>query len=70
MGDGALWKLWQRRNLIAHRRGMVDQAYVSRTDDTLPIGQRIHLTGRYVEESAILVRDAGIELIAALSQGS
>jgi hypothetical protein len=69
MGDGALWKLWQRRNLITHRRGMVDQFYLDKTGDLLPIGQRIRLTGRYVEESAILVRDAGIEMIAAIRLG-
>jgi hypothetical protein len=30
---------------------------------------RIHLKATYIEEAAILVRDAGIELIAAIKAG-
>ena len=70
MGDRTLWMLWQRRNLITHRRGVVDQFYLDKTGDTVPLGQRICLTGGYVEQSAILVRDAAIELIGAIRLGS
>jgi hypothetical protein len=70
MGDETVWMLWQRRNLITHRRGVVDQFYLDKTGDSVPIGQRICLTGGYVEQSAILVRDAAVELIAAIRLGS
>jgi hypothetical protein len=67
--DDALWKLWQRRNLIVHRRGMVDQPYLSKTGDKVDLGERIHLKATYIEEAAILVRDAGIELISTINAG-
>lgn len=62
-----LWILWQRRNLIAHRRGIVDQLYVSKTGDNTPVGERLALTGFYLDNCATLVRDVGIALINAIA---
>lgn len=59
----ALWLLWQRRNLIAHRRGVVDRLYLERTGDAANIGQRIVLSGEYIDECAELVRDCALALI-------
>lgn len=66
LNDDALWKLWQRRNLIVHRRGVVDQAYLSKTGEKIALGERIHLKATYIEEAAKLVRDAAIELISTI----
>jgi hypothetical protein len=67
-GSNDLWRLWQRRNLIAHRRGVVDRAYIERTGDTVPIGQRIVFSGLYIDECAELVRDCALVLITEISR--
>jgi len=69
LSNDALWKLWQRRNLIVHRRGVVDQPYLSKTGDKVALGERIHLKANYIEEAAKLVRDAAIELISTTRTG-
>src|ERR1700722_3915927 len=60
-----IWLLWQRRNLIAHKRGFVDRAYLSKTGDAVVEGSRLIATGQYVEQAAIMLRDTGIAFIEA-----
>ena len=60
-----LWLLNQRRHLFVHRRGIVDAAYLSKTGDSVPIGQPLVITpdtlGRHLR-SVVAVAEA---LIAA-----
>jgi len=47
-----LWKLGQRRHLIAHRCGIVDQDYLDKThDDSQVIGKLLNLRGRDLGEA-------------------
>jgi hypothetical protein len=59
------WMLWQRRNLIAHKRGVVDRAYLSKTRDVIAEGSRLIATGQYVEQVAIMLRDSVVAFIEA-----
>jgi hypothetical protein len=58
-----LWLFWQRRNLIAHRRGVVDASYLSKTLDTIAEGARLRISSSQVESSFVLIRDIAIELL-------
>jgi hypothetical protein len=62
----ALWKLYQRRNLIVHRRSIVDEAYLRNTGDTLPVGTELLVSPQQLEADLSLVRDTGMELICAV----
>jgi hypothetical protein len=61
-----LWKLYQRRNLIVHRRSIVDGAYIKNTGDTLSLGSELLISPLQLEADLMLVRDVGIELIRAI----
>ncbi|MCV0396767.1 MAG: hypothetical protein K5872_20880 [Rhizobiaceae bacterium] len=63
--NDALWTLSQRRNLIVHRRGLVDSRYLSKTGDTRSIGDRLTLTASEIEDSLVVVRDAGVAFARA-----
>jgi hypothetical protein len=58
-----LWRIFQQRNLIVHRRGIIDSRYLKNTSDTGTIGDHIEFKSSYVEESLVMVRDAGLEMI-------
>lgn len=48
-GQDVLWKLGQRRHLIAHRCGVIDQDYLDKTHDVdQELGQLLYLRGRDV----------------------
>jgi hypothetical protein len=66
MSGPQFWLLWQKRHLIVHKRGIVDASYLSKTSDALPLGSRLQITGEYVREGFLLVREAAGELIATL----
>lgn len=53
-----LWILNQRRHLFVHNRGVVDAAYVSKTAETTPIGEKLTLKCDDVIEHLIAVRTA------------
>jgi hypothetical protein len=62
--DANLWKLWQVRHLIVHRRGQVDQAYIDRTgDDRWSVGRLIKIDSAYVDEATALIRDAALAFL-------
>lgn len=54
----SVWVLNQRRHLFVHRRGIVDQEYLSNTGDSLPLGQKLRINALDLEESLRSVRDA------------
>lgn len=57
-----LWVLYQRRNLIVHRGGIVDRHFLEKTGETLQLGTKLIVTSDEVYKYLTLVRDAGIEL--------
>lgn len=61
-----LWKLFQRRNLILHRRGVVDTTYLKNTGDNLQLGSDLIVSPDQLEVDLGLVRDIGIQLLQAL----
>jgi hypothetical protein len=63
--DKALWLLNQRRNLIVHRRAVVDRAYIGNTGDSIKIGKRLSIAPDYLESSLRLVRDTGSQILGA-----
>jgi hypothetical protein len=57
LADRRLWLLFQRRNLIVHRRGIVDHQYNEKTGETLPLGSQLwpapYDVENYLEAAAI-----------------
>ncbi len=63
--DGSLWLLGQRRNLIVHRCGIVDQEYINKTNDNQQkIGNSLVLRTLDIEQSMGIVRQCGIGFYA------
>jgi hypothetical protein len=61
-----LWKLFQRRNLILHRRGVVDSRYLKNTGDNLQLESELTVTPDQLEVDLGLVRDISIQFLQAL----
>ncbi len=66
LANPELWMLWKRRHLIVHKRGIVDASYLATTSDTTELGARLKITGEYIEDCLVLVRDAAAEVTLAL----
>jgi hypothetical protein len=58
-----LWRIFQQRNLIVHRRGLIDTSYLENTADSGTIGAHIVFNASYVEACLNIVRDAGVAII-------
>jgi len=58
-----LWHLYQTRNLIVHRRGVVDQRYIENTGTTLPIDAHMWVTPAEIEDFFGAVVAAGVEIV-------
>lgn len=39
--SNSIWKLYQNRNLIVHKGGIVDQKYTTNTDTQLNVGEKL-----------------------------
>jgi hypothetical protein len=63
LGNELLWRIFQQRNLIVHRRGLIDVRYLETTSDSGTIGAYIVFNTPYVEASLNMVRDAGLAII-------
>lgn len=63
LGDQRLWNLCQKRNLIVHKRGIVDQQYLTSTNDTLAIGDELLVTPGEVEEMLEFTLNVGMEAV-------
>lgn len=62
-----LWKLWQTRHLIVHRRGLVDQAYIDRTRDARwSVGSKIQFDAAFVEAATGLIHDTALIFLRCL----
>ena len=60
-----LWRISQDRNLIVHRRGVVDKQYVANTGSKLPLGAFLEISPSCYEEYLSFVRDLGCAILAA-----
>lgn len=61
--DRCLWNLSHKRNLIVHKRGIVDQQYLDSTGDTLAIGDDLWVAPSEVEELLEATLKAGSEIV-------
>lgn len=68
LADEGLWKLFQRRNLIVHRRGIVDQLYLDNTGESLALGSELPITAADVDKAMAVVISAGLELLSAVGK--
>lgn len=59
LADVRLWFLFQKRNLIVHRRGIVDSHYRDKTGDTLSIGTQLVVPPSDIEDLLVAVLSAG-----------
>ncbi len=60
-----LWILNQRRNLILHRRSVVDSEYISKTEEQVSVGSELIVTPDETRRYMEVTRDAGIALLTA-----
>lgn len=67
LADRRLWLLFQRRNLIVHRRGMVDQKYNEKTGETLRLGDQLWPTPEDVEAYFEAVALAGASMLVEVN---
>jgi len=61
-----LRRLWKRRNLIAHRGGIVDRAFLKSGVDDVPLGNRLIVKRAAIETSLEAVLAAAHALLSAL----
>jgi hypothetical protein len=66
LGDSELWKLNQRRNLILHRRSIVDEMYRRNTGDTLTPGAELNVSPEQFEKDLSLVLRIGCAILEGL----
>lgn len=67
LADRRLWDLCQKRNLLVHRRGIVDQQYLANTGDTLPLGADLWIPPSEVEDLLEAGLHIGTEIISAVA---
>ena len=60
-----LWVLSQRRHLIVHKRGVVDEEYLEKTPDRVPLFSRLNVDSFIIDKSLSVVCKAAIALIDA-----
>ena len=67
LSDRRLWDLCQKRNLIVHRRGIVDQQYLANTSDDLPLGADLWILPSEVEDLLEASLHIGYEIITEVT---
>jgi hypothetical protein len=55
----SLWLLNQKRHLIAHRRGVVDDEYIRNTGSSLAVGDHLYISPDEFEENLVEVLSIG-----------
>jgi hypothetical protein len=66
LGVGDLWLLSQRRHLIVHRRGVVDERYLDATGDSIAAGQHLSVSPSDLLAYLKAVRNAAAALLSAV----
>lgn len=67
LADRRLWDLCQKRNLIVHRRGIVDEQYLTSTGDSLSIGAVLWTSPDEVEELLGVALQFGTEVVSQVA---
>ncbi|MBA4754146.1 MAG: hypothetical protein EPO45_05465 [Sphingobium sp.] len=65
-----IWMLNQRRHLFVHRRGIVDAEYISRTGDSVALGERLPLRSDDVASYISAVQTAVVAIAVAVDRSS
>jgi hypothetical protein len=63
-----LWKLYQRRNLLVHRAGVVDNQFLEKTGEQFGVGTKLPVVSEDVSRFLNLVRGVGKEMITAVAE--
>jgi hypothetical protein len=63
-----LWKLYQRRNLLVHRAGVVDKSFLEKTGEQFEVGAKLTFVSEDVSRFFNLVRGVGKEMITAVAE--
>lgn len=66
MAAPSLWLLWQRRHVIVHRRGMVDNQFIVNTGSGSASGSRLSVESDDVDEALLTVKNAAVALMRAV----
>jgi len=61
-----LWRLFQRRNLIVHRRSIVDQTYLDNTGDKVALGSELPVGPVEVDNATKVLVSLGLKLLSAV----
>lgn len=69
LADPRLWLLFQRRCLIVHRRGIVDQQYLEKTGEALAVGSQLWPAPKDIEAYLEAVLAAGTKLLSTVDTG-
>jgi hypothetical protein len=64
-----LWMLYQRRNLVVHRRGVIDQAYLDATGEILTTGTRLVVSPEAFEIAVRVVVSAATAVAHCITSG-
>lgn len=68
LAEKDLWVLFQRRHLIVHQRGVIDQQYLTKTGDAAATGTPLCVRPADLRRYLTLVRDAGVALLTGVAQ--
>ena len=63
LSDKTLWKINQQRNLLVHKKGIVDKKYFDSTDDDTPIGKAIIITPQLIKQYIEYIKNIGLCLL-------
>lgn len=64
LSDKMLWKINQQRNLLVHKKGIVDKRYFESTDDDTPIGKVIIITPHLIKQYIEFIKNIGLCLLS------
>ena len=65
LDEHIVWMLYHRRNLIVHRRSVVDQYYLAKTGDSLQLGSRLVISPPDLKSYVASVGSVGCQIITA-----
>lgn len=63
LGDRRLWNLNQKRNLIVHKRGVVDQQFIDATGEIIAVGETLAVEPDEVEATLEIILEIGTQII-------
>jgi hypothetical protein len=64
LSNSGLKLLSERRHILVHQAGRINQKYIDNADGTATVGDMLEPSPKYVAETLVMVRDLGIALLA------